>query len=79
MFTQNSKYMLIYLILALLLFAFESVYCFCKYAVDIDKGMSLIGGIIFGLMSIFQVDEMYSFIKNKKSGKLNIAVKSTSE
>lgn len=72
-----KKYRLIYLTLALLVFALGSVMAFYDFA-DQKNGMKLLGGIVFGLMSIFQAEELYVFIKNKKSEKLNSAVKSTS-
>lgn len=78
MFKQNSKYRLIYLILALLVFALGSSLAFYDYAQK-KEGIRLIGGIVFGLMAIFQVDDLYTFIKNKDSEKLNSADKSTSE
>ncbi len=79
MFRHNSKYRLIYLIFILLFSALYSGYSFYKYAANIDKGISLIGGVVFGLMIVFQIDELYGFIKNKKLGTLNSVVKSTNE
>jgi len=66
------------LILALIVFATVSVFDFYEFAVR-EKGMKLFGGIVFGIMSIFQAEELYTFIKNKQSNKLNHVVKSTSE
>jgi hypothetical protein len=78
MFKQNSKYRHIYLTLALLVFALGSVMAFYDF-VEKKDGMKLFGGIVFGIMTIFKAEDLYVFIKNKKSEKLNSAVKTTSE
>ena len=71
MFKQNSKYRIVYLMFALLVFVYSSVYSFYKYTADIDKGMSLIGGIVYSVMAIFFIDDLYQFIKNRRLKKLN--------
>ncbi|MFM6925654.1 MAG: hypothetical protein ACKOU7_09160 [Ferruginibacter sp.] len=64
MFRQNGKYRIIYLTLAVLVFALGSVFAFYDFSEKKD-GMRLFGGIVFGLMAIFQVDELYAFIKKR--------------
>jgi hypothetical protein len=64
MFKQNSKYRLVYLILAFAVFAFGSALAFYDYY-DAKQGMKLFGGIVFGLMTIFQGRELYNFWRHK--------------
>ncbi len=66
MFKQHSKYRSVYLILALAAFAFGSAMAFYDYC-DTKEGMKLFGGIVFGLMAIFQGGDLVSFYKNKKT------------
>ena len=74
-----KKYRLPYLIFVLVVFTYLTVRSFYNFSIGEDKGMSMIGGILFGVMAIFNVEDLYVFIKNKKSERLNSAVKSTSE
>jgi hypothetical protein len=78
MFKPNSKYRLHFLILVLVVFILGSISAFYDYA-EKKEGMRLIGGIAFGLMSIFYFFDVYEFIKNKNPEKLNSAHKSTRE
>ena len=65
MFKANSKSRLIYLTLALLVFALGSILAFYDF-VEKKDGMRLFGVIVFGVMAIFQAEELYVFVKNKK-------------
>ena len=65
MFKANSKSRLIYLTLALLVFALGSILAFYEKKKKKD-GMRLFGVIVFGVMAIFQAEELYVFVKNKK-------------
>ena len=67
------------MVFTLLIFTYLSVRAFYNFAIGYDKGMSLIGGILFGAGAIFQAADLYEFIKKKKLGKSNSAEKSTSE
>jgi hypothetical protein len=55
------------LLLTALAFLLISVWKFYDYAVGIDKGMSLVGGIIFGILALVYIHDLYEFMKNKKS------------
>ena len=65
MFKANSKSRLIYLTLALLVFALGSILAFYDF-VEKKDGMRLFGVIVFGVTAIFQAEELYVFVKNKK-------------
>jgi hypothetical protein len=65
MFKENSKYRLHFLVLMFVVFVIESVYNFFVFY-EKNDGMRMIGGIVFGLMSIFYAFDLYEFIKNKK-------------
>ena len=47
------------------LLVFVTVFNFIDFYKKKD-GMKMIGGIVFGLMSIFYAFDLYEFIKNKK-------------
>ena len=65
MFKQNSKYRFHFLIIMFVLLVFVTVFNFIDFYKKKD-GMKMIGGIVFGLMSIFYAFDLYEFIKNKK-------------
>lgn len=68
MFKRDSKYKLIFLILKAFIFTYLSVNGFYAFANNhSDKGMKMIGGIIFGIAAIFFSVEVYNFLKNNKS------------
>lgn len=68
MFRQNSKYRLLFLILSVMVFGYQSVYGFYKFAnSDSDKGMRMIFGIVFGVIAIIYTVDLIAFIKSKKA------------
>ena len=67
--------LLIFSVGALFLASASAFYQFYKF----KDGMNMTGGILFGIFAAFQAGELYAFVKNKKSVKLNKADKSTSE
>ncbi|MGB4774755.1 MAG: hypothetical protein WBP45_06270 [Daejeonella sp.] len=68
MFKQNSKYRLLFLILVVLVFGYQSVNGFYKFANnDSDQGMRMIFGIVFGMMTIIYTVDLIAFIKSKKA------------
>ena len=69
MFKPNSKYRLHYLIVTVVLLIMVTVFNFYDFYEKKD-GMKMIGGIVFGLMTIFQVEELYVFIRNKNAEKV---------
>ena len=66
MFKKDSKYRLPFLIFMVLVHVLLSIMNFMEYNED-KRGMSLTGGIVFGLMAIFWADDFYQSYKNKKS------------
>ncbi|HRI25882.1 MAG TPA: hypothetical protein PLZ45_14485 [Ferruginibacter sp.] len=66
MFKKNPRHRLIFLIFMILVLVADSVMNFLEYA-ETHKGMKLTGGIVFGAMAIFFIDELVTFYKNKKS------------
>ena len=68
MFKRDSKYKLIFLILKAFIFTYMSVNGFYAFANNhSDKGMKMIGGILFGVMAIIYIVDLIEFIKNKKA------------
>ena len=65
MFKQNSKYRLHYLIVMFVLLVSVTVFNFYDFYEKKD-GMKMIGGIVFGLMTIAYGFDLFEFIKNKK-------------
>lgn len=68
MFKQNSKYRGGFLIFAFLAVTTNSVFNFLQFA-DKNDGMKMIGGIIFGILAIFYIGDIYEFYKIKKASK----------
>lgn len=64
-----KKYRLIYLISATLAFALGSGMFFYDF-IESKERMKLFGGIIFGLMTVFQATDLYVFNNNQKIEKL---------
>ena len=67
MFKPDSKYRLVYLIGVVVVFTYQSVRSFYQFSIGEDKGMSLTGGIVFGVMAMVYGHDQYEFINNKKS------------
>jgi hypothetical protein len=68
MFKKNSKYRMLFLILGVLLFGYQSANGFYKFTNNYsDKGMGMIGGIAFGVLSIIYFVDLIAFIKSKKA------------
>lgn len=66
MFKQNSKYRLTFLILTTVVFVLGSVMNFYEFSEKKD-GMKMAGGIVFGVMAVVYVSDLYEFIKIKKA------------
>ncbi len=68
MFKPNSKYRLFFLVLAVLIFAYQSVNGFYAFANNYtNKGMKMIFAIVFGILAIIYFVDLIAFIKNRKS------------
>ncbi len=65
MFKKNPKYRLIFLIFIIVILITDSVMNFYQYR-EAKEGMKLTGGILFGAMALFFIDELYTHIKNQK-------------
>jgi hypothetical protein len=65
MFKKDSKYRLHFLIVMFVVLLCEAVYNFYIFYTKKD-GMSMIGGIMFGVMTILYGFDLYEFSKNKK-------------
>ncbi len=65
MFKPNSKYRLHFLSIMFVMLLFVTVFNFVEFYEKKD-GMKMIGGIVFGFMSVFYSFDLYEFIKNKK-------------
>ena len=65
MFKKDSKYRLHYLIVMIVLSAMVTIFKFYDFY-EKKNGMSMIGGIVFGLMMIVYVFDLFEFFKNKK-------------
>ncbi|MBK8522258.1 MAG: hypothetical protein IPL54_15840 [Chitinophagaceae bacterium] len=61
-----KKYRLPYLIFVIALFTYLTVRSFYKFSIGEDKGMSMIGGILYTGVIIYFAYDLYEFIKNKK-------------
>ena len=66
MFKPGSKYHGVFLVLFTGLLTFSSAMNFYSFSTS-KKGMELTGGIVFGVMAIIYVTDIYEFYKNKKS------------
>jgi hypothetical protein len=59
---------MLFLILGVLVFGYQSADGFYKFANNYpDKGMSMIGGMVFGVMAIIYFVDSIAFIKSKKA------------
>lgn len=65
MFKKNPKHRLLFLVFMILVLVTDSVLNFIQYA-EAGKGMKLTGGILFGGMAVFFIDELIALIKNNK-------------
>mgnify|MGYP000990147553 FL=1 len=65
MFKQNSKYRLRYLIVMFVLLITSTVLNFYDFY-ERKNGMSMIGGIVFGLIMIAHGFNIFELIRNKK-------------
>ncbi len=61
-----KKYRLQYLILVIAVFTYLTVRSFYKFSIGEDKGMSMIGGILYAGAIIYFAYDLFEFIKNKK-------------
>ena len=73
-----KKYRLPYLILTLVVFTYLVVRSISQFSVGYDKGMSMIGIIVWGGGLIYNSFELIKLIKNR-TNKSNSIDKSTSE
>ncbi len=65
MFKKNPKHRLIFLIFIIVVLTIDAVMNFYQYREE-KEGMKLTGGILFGAMALFFINELYTFIKNQK-------------
>jgi|APGre2960657404_1045060.scaffolds.fasta_scaffold40947_4 pilus assembly protein TadC len=61
-----KKYRLPFLIFVIVLFTYLTVRSFYNFSIGNDKGMSMIGGILYAGAIIYYAIDLYEFIKNKK-------------
>lgn len=61
-----KKYRLPFLIFVIVVFTFLTVRSFYNFSIGEDKGMSMIGGILYAGAIIYYAIDLYEFIKNKK-------------
>ena len=61
-----KKYRLPYLIFVLAVFTYATVRSFYNFSIGEDKGMSMIGGMLYAGALIYYAYDLYEFIKNKK-------------
>lgn len=61
-----KKYKQAYHISAIAVFLIGAIMWFYDFATEKD-GMKLIGGILWALMALFQIEELCLFYKNRKS------------
>lgn len=66
MVKQNSKYRLPYLIFVIAFFTYLTVRSFYNFSIGEDKGMSMIGGILYAGAIIYFAYDLYELIINKK-------------
>ena len=59
---KNTKFRLVYLIMALFAFVFGSVLFFYDYY-ESGAGMKLFAGIVFAILAVFKSEDLYLFIK----------------
>lgn len=65
MFKKNPKHRQIFLIFFIVVMIINSVMSFYQFA-DTKEGMKLTGGILFGVMAIIFIDDLYQLIKEQK-------------
>lgn len=65
MFKKNSKYRFPYMILTSVVFLTGSVHNFFRFYKEKD-GMSMIGGMVFGVLALVYTYDLYEHLKNKK-------------
>ena len=61
-----KKYRLPFLIFVIVVFTYLIVLSFYNFSIGEDKGMSMIGGILYAGAIIYYAIDLYEFIKNKK-------------
>ena len=61
-----KKYRLPFLIFVIVVFTYLTVRSFYNFSIGEDKGMSMIGGILYAGAIIYYAIDLYEFIKNKK-------------
>jgi pilus assembly protein TadC len=61
-----NKYRLPFLIFVIVVFIYLTVRSFYNFSIGEDKGMSMIGGILYAGAIIYYAIDLYEFIKNKK-------------
>jgi len=65
MFKKDSKYRFHFMITMFVLLVLITVFNFIDFYEKKD-GMKMIGGIVFGFMSVFYAFDLYDYLKNKK-------------
>ena len=66
-----KKYRLTYLICAVVVMLVGSIMWFYDFATEKD-GMKLIGGIVWAVMALFYIEDLYLFYKKRKSEQVKI-------